>query len=239
MRPGALVSVAAVVVVVWGCGGKAGTSSGGASGSSGGASSGASGGGPGGPVDVAARCGGGHGQAEQPETAAAFSRALVGQWFTCNFFKESPFAFTAHEGIEFLEDGHWFGLNPDGNGGFARDLTGKGFGTYTFYSASVGGLVSGTDTTPSSVRGVYLHMNENILDVRIDFEVSPRRFHTFSGSDLWFVSGDPGPTEPVPYLSKEGELCDNLFLCQTGLTCAEVAVPDYRVPGGHIRLCTK
>jgi hypothetical protein len=184
-------------------------------------------------VDLAAKCAASHGAREVPETAAAFTAALVGRWLVCGRDATSPSLLLAHDGFEFTAAGEWFGLKADTVGGYEHTVNAGTSGTFAILLAGAPVPVSPSDATPTDA--ITLRLNEPALDVTVAFEVTPPRLHVRAPVDVWLVRLDGGPAEPVPYTSKEGEACDVTTACRGGLACATTAVTD----GAAIGVCER
>jgi hypothetical protein len=185
-------------------------------------------------VDVPAVCAAPSGPAEVPETAAAFTNALLGRWLVCGLVKDAPHLLQAHNGLDFRADGTWSFLKPGAVDGTYEDTAVAGTnGTWTLHASSVAGVASRTDTTPSKT--VTLRLVELGLDLEVAFQVAPRRFTTAEdGQPLTFVWSIPETGTPAPYQPTEGEACADATPCAAGLTCARFDAPD-----GQIAMCAR
>jgi len=183
-------------------------------------------------VDLPAVCAAPRGTPEVPQTAAAFTRALVGRWLVCSRAPAAPPVLLAHDGLDFRADGIWSFLKPGAVAGTYEDTSVTGTsGTWTLTSSSVTGVAARTDTTPSKT--VSLRLVELGLDLAVAFEVAPRRFVTTEdGRAIVFVWSVPETGAPAPYQPSEGEACDDMTPCAGGLACVRVDAP-----GGPVALC--
>jgi hypothetical protein len=158
-----------------------------------------------------------HGPAEIPVTAAAFARALTGRWLVCGHDESSSALFLARDGIQFTADGRWSLLKADGSGGYENTVNDGTFGSYGLVLEGSARVVPPTDTTPAS--SVSLHLFGANLELRVGFEVNPRRMSTRGASQADFVRLDDEADEPLPLASKEGERCGASMPCRAGLAC--------------------
>jgi hypothetical protein len=184
-------------------------------------------------VDLPALCAAPRGTPEVPQTAAAFTRALVGRWLVCGRTTGAPQVLLVHDGLDFRADGTWSFLKAGAVAGTYEDTSVTGTsGTWTVAASGVAGVAARTDTTPSKT--VSMRLVELGLALALAFEVAPRRFTTSEdGQPITYVWSVPETGTPAPYQPAEGEACDDATPCAGGLGCARVDAP-----GGTVALCT-
>lgn len=188
-------------------------------------------------VDVAARCAAPHGMPSAPATASSFARAIAGRWLVCHADPSSSSVLLTHDGIEFSLDGQWSLLKADTLGGYEHTVNAGTFGTYALLVQENNRQVPPTDTTPTG--GVTLRLDGASLELRLEFEVSPKRLLTLpraAPTAIAFVRLDNEADEPLPYTSKEGELCSATTPCRAPLACSPTTLAN---DGGVSSICVR
>ncbi len=154
-----------------------------------------------------------------PVTAQAFAKLLSRRWLPCFYDAKSVSNLVSHEGIEFHDDSTYDFLQsaPDGYEA-AKDPKTNG---YLFKNDTLlptgDGYVTASDTTVAKELLLEFRYGAGNLELQVDFEHSPLRFHTWNGIDLWFVALDDDGTQ---YSGTEGMACDTAgAVCHSPTRC--------------------